>query len=192
MEIHNLKKANQKSKAWSGGETTELFIWPAGSDYGRKDFDFRISTATVEVDESVFTPLPGIRRTLMVLTGKMRLEHENQHEKSLTEFGVDRFDGGWNTHSFGRCIDFNVMTRNGAQVELEGISLTQNEEINHDLPVNHHIFIYLFEGSIALGSDDEQELVEKGDFVRILPNQMESITARAAQSSKIVWIFIEK
>lgn len=190
--MRNFKKANQISKAWSGGETTELFIWPAGSDYGRKDFDFRISTATVVVEESIFTPLPNISRTLMVLAGKMDLVHEGHHAASLTEFDIDRFDGGWNTRSFGRCVDFNVMTRNGANVELEGITLAQNDKAKVLLPLNRYAFVYLFEGAIVLESDKKEELMEKGDFVRILSNQAESITVRATQPSKLVRILIQK
>jgi environmental stress-induced protein Ves len=47
-----LKSNPQNTAKWSGGETTELFISPEGSSYKKRDFDFRLSTATVEVNQS--------------------------------------------------------------------------------------------------------------------------------------------
>ncbi len=44
----------QKISTWSGGTTTELFIYPEVAEYSERNFDFRISTATVEVEESNF------------------------------------------------------------------------------------------------------------------------------------------
>ena len=40
--------------SWSGGRTTEIFIFPVGERYSDRNFLFRISTAEVELDSSDF------------------------------------------------------------------------------------------------------------------------------------------
>lgn len=52
---------------WSGGSTTQMMIFPAGSSYRNRDFRFRISSAAVEDAVSVFTKLDGVERFLTVL-----------------------------------------------------------------------------------------------------------------------------
>ena len=44
---------------WSDGTTTQLLIAPEGAHYAARDFLWRVSSATVELDESDFTPLPA-------------------------------------------------------------------------------------------------------------------------------------
>ena len=41
---------------WSGGTTTQLAIAPEGAVYGDRNFLWRLSSATVELDHSDFTP----------------------------------------------------------------------------------------------------------------------------------------
>lgn len=109
-----MKKLNQSSyntTEWSGGTTTELFISPEGSNFKERNFDFRLSIATIEVSSSDFTQLPETNRTLLLLEGELKLIHENHHESFLMPFSQDTFDGGWNTHSIGIAKDFNLMTK---------------------------------------------------------------------------------
>ena len=54
---------------WAGGATTQLYIYPEHADYSRRDFIFRLSSATVECERSEFTSLPEVDRILMVLRG---------------------------------------------------------------------------------------------------------------------------
>ena len=113
-DITNLHKSEQNTSAWSGGVTTQLGIWPAGADYGTRNFGWRISTAIVELDESTFTALPGVSRWLMMLEGQIHLIHEGIRELDMKPFDpVAAFDGGWTTKSTGRCRDFNLMTKAG-------------------------------------------------------------------------------
>ena len=46
----HLTAADYRSSRWSGGTTTELAIAPAGADYGARDFLWRVSSATVELE----------------------------------------------------------------------------------------------------------------------------------------------
>jgi len=82
-----------------------------------------LSTATVEVETSVFTPLEGISRTLLVLDGEMTLSHLGQHTKTCGKFEIDRFDGSWITSSVGKCTDFNLMTNGKTSGTLEGLMI---------------------------------------------------------------------
>ena len=52
-DIKVVRKDELEHKRWSGGITTQLAIWPEGADYGARKFDWRISSAVVEDEESV-------------------------------------------------------------------------------------------------------------------------------------------
>lgn len=97
---------------WSGGETTEIFIYPKTSSYTQRNFDVRISTATVAVDYSTFTDLPAYQRYLSVLEGATTLTHQmsaGSQRVTLTPFKQDYFSGAVETTSEGQCRDFNMM-----------------------------------------------------------------------------------
>ena len=49
------KEENYSVSEWSGGKTKELAIYPPKCRYADRDFIFRLSSATVELDESDFT-----------------------------------------------------------------------------------------------------------------------------------------
>lgn len=114
MKINVTRKAQLSSKRWSGGLTTQLAIWPEGADYNARRFDWRMSSAVVEDEMSTFTPLPGIRRLLMIIDGEITIEHDGKPARVMRALaGVDDFDGGAKTISAGRCADFNLMLAAG-------------------------------------------------------------------------------
>lgn len=108
---------------WSGGKTTELMIYPKDSDYKEKNFQFRISSATVELEESNFTKLPGIKRFITPLDGELKLTHDDKEYINLKPFEVYEFSGGIDTRSFGKVRDFNLMLRDKARGKLESIKI---------------------------------------------------------------------
>lgn len=113
----------QSTSSWAGGKTTELYIHPRSARYADRDFDFRISSATVETEESEFTALPGFTRHLLPLRGELRLVHEGQAARTLRPYAVDTFDGGWHTVSHGLCTDLGLMLRRGWTGELRPLPL---------------------------------------------------------------------
>jgi environmental stress-induced protein Ves len=122
IQVRLIRKEEQNTSLWAGGTTTQLAIWPLDSDYKRRDFDWRLSSARVELEESLFTSLPGYHRILMILEGAVRLIHEaggERREVKLNAFHQAAFDGAWKTTSYGQCVDFNLMTsaRCAGQVE---------------------------------------------------------------------------
>lgn len=114
MKIEVKRSEELSHKRWSGGTTTQLAIWPEGADYAARRFKWRISTAVVEEEKSVFTSLPGVYRHLMILDGSIALKHEGIRQREMKPLcDVEEFDGGWNTSSVGKCVDFNLMTKDG-------------------------------------------------------------------------------
>ena len=112
MRILHLTKKNYKCSAWSGGTTTELFIWPEGADYGKREFSFRVSSATVELAESDFTPLPGVERYITPLSGGFALTHPGKPAVRMAPMDAPyRFSGEEATHCVGKATDFNLMLK---------------------------------------------------------------------------------
>lgn len=108
-----LKPADYLTTQWSGGSTTQLAIFPEGAVYADRDFLWRVSSATVELDESDFTPLPDYRRFISTIQGNMTLSHNGDAPLTLHPGDIHEFDGGDVTLSIGRCTDFNLMLRKG-------------------------------------------------------------------------------
>jgi len=121
-----LRKDIFNTTTWSGGTTTELLIHPPHSTYNSRNFNWRISSAKVEIEESTFTYLPNIWRKLMVIEGEALLSHENHYDVLLSPFKQDSFSGDWTTKSKGKITDFNLMTAKGYTGTLEAISLCNN------------------------------------------------------------------
>lgn len=121
--IEVIRKKQHKTSTWSGGTTTELYIYPKDAIYSKRDFNWRLSSAKVEVEKSTFTLLPGISRLIMIVEGELILEHKGHHNAILKEFQQDSFSGDWTTKSFGRVTDFNLMMTEGYKGKLEEISV---------------------------------------------------------------------
>lgn len=109
-----LRHANEhKMTSWSGGTTTEIFISPFDSLYTKRNFDFRISSATVLQEQSYFTKLDGYMRHIMVLDGKLKLIHESDSPININTNEQHYFDGSISTKSFFKCTDLNLMLGKG-------------------------------------------------------------------------------
>ena len=155
-----IKKQDRTTTNWSGGTTSELFIYPEETSFSTGDYDMRISLATVEKSSTVFTKLEGVTRTLMVLEGSQLLEHENKHTADLKVFQQDTFSGDWNTKCIGTAINFNVMCKNNQFVRVQSIPLIKDMKGKLDL-VDTLVFLYIKEGSITI----DGKLIEKESSV---------------------------
>lgn len=110
--IRRIAPEEYTASRWSGGTTTQIAIAPAGAVYAERDFLWRASSATVELETSDFTSLPDYERFLSTLRGTIRLTH-GEETLELNPGSVHRFDGGAPTRSEGACTDFNLMLRKG-------------------------------------------------------------------------------
>lgn len=127
-----IRKQDLIANRWSGGTTTELFIYPPGTDYIKRNFDVRISTATVETERSEFSDLSGYNRLLIVLDGELTMEHQTaQNTKSthLRPLQPAFFLGEWKTIGYGKVTDFNVIYKPEYHVSAEIIHFQEHEEL---------------------------------------------------------------
>lgn len=128
-DVKHIKKESYFVSNWSGGKTTELYIYPEGSSYIKRDFFWRLSSATVEVEKSTFTVLPKIKRQLMIIEGKTKLVHNKRYEITLNPFEKDSFMGDWGTVSYGKASDFNLMTSEACTGNLDVIEVSHKTNI---------------------------------------------------------------
>ena len=177
--IRHKNSSEYNTSNWSGGTTTELGIGPDGSRYADREFLWRISSATVDLEESTFTALPDYDRIIMTLEGEIDLCHNDGEWMHLKAFKTHSFDGGDDTVSKGKVVDFNLMTRKGAaggeMIPLlfpnDGTVIEINEVLS-DINSYHEIMIYCYRGQMTVTFEDgnEQTLEEKeslwinGDF----------------------------
>ncbi|WP_343636663.1 HutD family protein [Fluviicola sp.] len=102
------------SSKWSGGTSTQLFISPEGASLAERNFDWRISSAVVEIEVSDFSPFEGYERILIPLKGQLKMEHQTPNgviHQNVNEFQLARFSGSWPTKGTGKLTDFNVIFR---------------------------------------------------------------------------------
>lgn len=109
-----------KTSEWSGGTTTELFLWPEDGSYAERRFGVRISSALVELPESDFTPLPGVKRFLAPLSRGFLLDI-NGEKKELPVGEVLEFSGDDKVHCTGSGRDLNLMLK-GAWGDMRPVS----------------------------------------------------------------------
>lgn len=111
--IRVLHETDYQISNWSGGKTIQLAIYPENSDYSKRNFLWRISSATVDLPESDFTALPDYLRQITPISGEMTLQHDGETRIPIPVGTIHTFDGGAMTHSWGCCTDFNLMLRKG-------------------------------------------------------------------------------
>jgi len=145
--MYIIQKKDTKTTNWSGGTTTELFIYPQNSDFKKLNFAFRLSKATIETEESVFSKLPNVKRKLMLLDGELELINEGQHTKKLKPLQFDAFSGDWNTKSKGKATDFNLMTLGEADGNFSVIKAKKKQYHDYKITAGFTIF-YIVEGAL--------------------------------------------
>lgn len=126
MQYRIITPEEYETGVWSGGTTTQLAIYPPGASYADRNFIFRLSSATVDTEQSEFTYLPDYDRWLMIFEGRARLVHDSEKEVTLNPYECDAFDGGISTVSFGRVTDYNLMLRKGGTGSMKAIGLDEN------------------------------------------------------------------
>jgi len=168
MKIEHIKASDLITNQWSGGTTTQLAIFPKNAEYKERNFLFRISTATVDAEESTFTQLPGVSRKLMILNGEIKIEHKDHHSKTLKKFEQDEFSGNWDTKSFGKATDFNVMTTGKTFGDVEAITLQKGEQYEFEKSKNYDFLVlYAYTGTFKFKTENHSYSIEKGDVLVI-------------------------
>lgn len=161
MGIVIVRKKELVTKSWAGGTTTQLFIFPPEAEYTQFNFICRMSYATVEVEESTFTFMPGVTRHLMILKGQLEIDHAGRYKKTLEPFARDIFNGEWPTTAKGKVTDFNLMTRENAKGNLSSLIMEKGETKRFDLSENRFTGLFVWKGEIITG----KEKLNEGDFL---------------------------
>ena len=158
-----LTPADYLTTQWSGGTTTQLAIAPEGALYADRAFLWRISSAVVQDETSVFTPLPDYRRWIATLDGHICLRHNGGEPLTLHPFEVHAFDGADETVCAGRCRDFNLMLRKGqAEGRLDVLRIPEGPAAPLTLlPGTETALLYCAEGSCTAIREDGNLLLKQ-------------------------------
>ena len=170
-QMRIVRKEDQKVNTWSGGKTTEITIFPLNASYENRDFIFRLSSATVEIEESDFTKLEDTHRVLMLLDGELTLIHPDRYEKKLTYLDTDTFEGDWGTKSIGKAKDFNLMVKGKDNFNMIPFSIAPRENLEERLKsensVNHYMF-FMHKGKCEIKIDHASALLQEGDLLHLI------------------------
>lgn len=169
-----IKKENYQTNEWAGGRTTQFSIYPEDSKYQDRSFIWRLSSATVETESSNFTQLPDYNRILMVLEGKLELNHNDVEMINLNAFDQNLFDGGANTKCLGKAVDFNLMMRKDkctGKIKVFSINKNEKSKINEIIGFYNNKFtltVYAYKSNIEINiADDAKFLLNQGDTLLV-------------------------
>jgi len=167
-----------KTTDWSGGKTTEMYIFPKDCSYNERNFDFRISSATIEVEESEFTDLIGYQRLLTILDGELELKVNDKPVFKLKEDVPFYFLGSDKVTARGKVRDFNVIFSPKYNIEW---SLINKDEVREIKSNEVYVIYFLVKGEVKINDQliKDNELIvidknEKKELQHIIFSQMES------------------
>ena len=166
MKLIHLKPDNYIVSTWSGGTTTQIGIAPQGAVYADRDFMWRVSSATVDLEVSDFTPLPDYDRLIATLEGEIDVTHNGGESIHLAPYCVHKFDGGWETRAAGKCRDFNLMTRKGVCTgRMEAVTGPTSVTVGgkpHDTAI-----LYCGMGEVCVQAEDQAVILKQGEALML-------------------------
>lgn len=108
MEFKIIKIQDLRPSVWDGGETFEYFIFPEGAEYSKRNFLFRISSASIKKIPSDFTRFENFKRYLVMLDNRLEIVRNGKSE-TYAEDEVFEFDSNDKIVSASPGNDFNLM-----------------------------------------------------------------------------------
>lgn len=142
-----IKPEEYLTTQWSGGTTTQFYIYPENSTYTSRNFDLRISSAVINQSPSNFTSLKGFSRVLISLNHEISISHEGQNPVILKPLQIYTFSGDSETQSKGLATDFNIIYSSKVKVETTVI-MEQVSELILRPGTNEIYFVYLIDGNL--------------------------------------------
>lgn len=187
-ELIHLKPADYVVSSWSGGTTTQIGIAPETAVYADRDFLWRLSSATVELQHSDFTALPDYYRYIATLNGEIDVIHNDGQPIHLAPYQVHEFDGGWKTCSIGQCRDFNLMMRKGAcNGLLETLKAVGENVVSVCAAAaaaeNASLVLYLCEGKASAELQGEKIELVPGESVMVRDANGETVRISSAEGA---------
>ena len=168
-----MKDLNSKRivSTWKGGKTEQLCIEPIDASLQERNFDLRISSATIDLERSEFSDFTGYRRYLMKLEGDITLLID---DKTIIIKGDEAFEfmGDEKVISISKepSRDFNVIIKKDKKAD---ISIKENEKLN----TNRGEYIFSLEKAkindidvdkYSLYETDGEEINLTGRFIHII------------------------
>lgn len=167
-----MKDLNKKRivSTWKGGTTEQLCIVPESASLQERNFDLRISSATIDLERSEFSDFSGYRRYLMKLEGDITLLIGDK-KVIIKNNEAFEFMGDEKVISISEepSRDFNVIIKKDKKAD---ISIKENEKLN----TNKGEYIFSLEKAKINGKDvdkyalyeSEEEVIElEGKFIYI-------------------------
>ncbi len=162
--IKQIKATDYKTSTWSGGTTTQIVIHPETELYENRNFAYRISSATIDLEESDFTPLPKYKRFITPLDNKITLAH-GKEQIALSPLEIHSFSGATQTKSMGKCTDFNLMIDNSLEGSLESLYV-KDQIVIEAIKKTENIIIFSVKGMFKINEflNKEKETLVISDF----------------------------
>ncbi len=176
MNITKITQDKFKTQKWSGGQTDEIFIFPEGSSYKERSFNARISSATVELEKSIFTKLPDIHRFISPLDNNLKLISNDKIISELKPFEIFEFSGNIPITSIGKCRDFNLMTKGNCKGSMHIWNTEQDPTIRIKLLPDSIFWMFSYNSSGAVSiigsgrndkTNDAKITLESMQFVKM-------------------------
>lgn len=171
MRIELIHKREVTPAEWDGGKTWELFIFPKEAKYADRDFDFRISTASIEKSPSTFTRFKGYRRFLVMLTGDLHIIRNGEKE-SVKHNQVFKFSSDDEIDSYSSGQDFNLMVKEDKWISSVEVSKSGKETGARLL------FVFAMDDCEVLCNEESFQL-NGGDCLVIDNNEMQLVNLKA-------------
>ena len=184
--MEHLTKKQYLTSGWSGGKTVEIAIAPAGARYSARDFLWRLSSATVELEESDFSQLENYSRWIAPLRGTLRLSHNGGEPVELDAYEVYRFDGADATHAWGRCTDFNLMLRKGRCGGRIDALRGKTGDARSISPGASELIVYCAVGSAEVEANGTRVPLAASDALRFSPREANRVTVRFTEDGCVM------
>lgn len=110
MEVEIIENQQLIPSTWEGGKTFEYFIFPRNALFKDRDFDFRMSSATLDKAPSLFTRFKGYHRFLIMLDNPLEMIRNGKRESHPAREIVE-FNSADEIQSFSLGKDFNLMIK---------------------------------------------------------------------------------
>lgn len=158
-----IKKEDFKTTKWSGGETSEIFIYPKDSEVSKRNFKFRISSATCNGD-SVFSDYSGFNRYILPLDGEMLLNIRDA-KFTLKPYETLFFSGSDVVESRYTGADYNLIMSSELDYKMYSLQISDfKAKFKRAIIFNHNSNLKIedknFEKFSALIVEDEEVIIK--------------------------------
>lgn len=177
MKTKVLRPSDYVQSEWSGGTTSQIFIYPDGASLAERDFYFRISSAGIETEKSDFSKFDGYHRFFTPLNSGVEISSDGNAPEKINPLELLHFDGASETSALGKCIDFNLIYKKGLKANLTVATYAKMELISYSpFPSSDFLLIYCWSG----GFEINEQAIQPGDtfLIQNCPNDIDMLMTK--------------